>query len=104
MAALWAELWSRPQAVEWERQAMTRLVARYVAKCARAETARAPVTLQAEVRQLEDRLGLSPMALLRLRWVIVDDDDHQAVGPAPTGPGRPVTDMARYRAAMAERT
>ena len=30
--------------------------------------------LLGEVRQLEDRLGLSPMAMLRLRWQISSDE------------------------------
>jgi hypothetical protein len=29
--------------------------------------------LLAEARQMEDRLGLSPMAMLRLRWEIQED-------------------------------
>lgn len=32
------------------------------------------LSLMAEARQLEDRLGLTPMAMLRLRWEISDDD------------------------------
>ena len=34
--------------------------------------------LHAEVRQLEDRLGLSPLALLRLRWEIAADEVDEA--------------------------
>lgn len=36
-------------------------------------------TLLAEMRQLEDRLGLSPMARRRLQWEIADDVAGEAV-------------------------
>jgi hypothetical protein len=34
-----------------------------------------------EVRQLEDRLGLSPMSMLRMRWAIVAEDDSEPAAP-----------------------
>lgn len=37
------------------------------------------LSLMAEARQLEDRLGLTPMAMLRLRWEISDDNGCGAV-------------------------
>jgi hypothetical protein len=40
-----------------------------------------------EVRQLEDRLGLTPMAMLRLRWEVVRDELAEA--RAPVREGRP---------------
>ena len=71
---IWAELWSTPQAVAWERlgPGMIRVVARYVVLLAEAEVGEPKVA--AEVRQIEDRLGLSPMAMLRLRWEIAPDE------------------------------
>lgn len=72
--ALWAELCRLPQAVAWERMHMVRLAARYCRKLLEAEQPDAMVSLQAEVRQLEDRLGLSPMSMLRLRWEIAADE------------------------------
>jgi hypothetical protein len=39
--------------------------------CENPETMTA--ALLAEARQMEDRLGLSPMAMLRLRWEIQED-------------------------------
>ena len=39
--------------------------------------------LLGEVRQLEDRLGLTPMALLRLRWEISADELQEARAAAP---------------------
>lgn len=53
---------------------MERVAARYCRKLLEAEMADSPVSLQAEVRQLEDRLGLSPMSMLRLRWEIAADE------------------------------
>lgn len=71
-ADLWAELWSTPQAVAWERLKWTRTVARYVRFEVRAETG--DLKAGAEARLLEDRLGLSPHAMLRLRWEVAPDE------------------------------
>ncbi len=70
----WRYVWTLPQAVAWERLNAERTVARYCIVLAASEERGAPAALLAEVRQMEDRLGLSPMALLRLRWSIVDDE------------------------------
>jgi len=67
---LWADLWALPQAQEWERQKWVREVAQYVRWKARAE--QGDLDAAKEARQLGDRLGLSPLALLRLRWKVVD--------------------------------
>lgn len=71
---IWLEVWATPQAVAWERLGWTRTVARYVRLAAVAERPKAPASICAEVRQLEDRLGLTPMSLLRLRWEIIEDE------------------------------
>lgn len=91
-AELWRELWRTPQAAEWERQRWTREVAMYVrwsvlAGCADLDAAK-------EARQLADRLGLTPMALLRLRWQITRDEladqrNQREAAPAPAPPARP---------------
>jgi hypothetical protein len=71
---IWAELWSTPQAAAWETlgPGMVRVVARYVVLLAEAEVGEPKVA--AEVRQVEDRLGLSPLAMLRLRWEVAPDE------------------------------
>lgn len=69
---MWAELWHTPQAAAWERLEWTRTVARYVRYLVAAEAG--DTRIAPEVRQLEDRLGLNPMAMLRLRWQIGDGD------------------------------
>ncbi|HEV2778556.1 MAG TPA: hypothetical protein VGX25_04075 [Actinophytocola sp.] len=71
-AALWRELWATPQAVAWERLRWTREVAQYVRWKVRAE--QGDLDAAKEARQLADRLGLNPLALLRLRWEITTDE------------------------------
>lgn len=71
---LWERIWKIPQAVAWERLEWTDAVARYVRVQVVAEKPKAPFIALAEARQMEDRLGLSPLSLLRLRWEIVDEE------------------------------
>lgn len=69
---LWTELWATPQAVQWERLRWTREVAQYVRWKVAAELG--DLDASKEARQLADRLGLSPMAMLRLRWEVAVDE------------------------------
>lgn len=69
---LWSELWATPQAVAWERMRWTRDVAQYVRWKILAE--HGDLDASKEARQLSDRLGLNPLALLRLRWEISGDE------------------------------
>ena len=71
-AELWVELWATPQAVVWERMGWTREVAQYVRWKVRAELG--DLDASKEARQLSDRLGLSPLAMLRLRWEVAADE------------------------------
>jgi hypothetical protein len=92
---VWAELWRTPQATAWERLEWTRTVARYVRYLIACEAG--DVKIASEVRQLEDRLGLNPMAMLRLRWQVEDGDaDVHNLRPAASegrrGPLRAVDD------------
>lgn len=66
---LWMDLWRTPQASRWAESGFVRMVARYVMVTVLSETEPTAAMLS-EVRQLEDRLGLSPMALKKLQWVI----------------------------------
>lgn len=66
----WADLWRLPQAAAWAHLQLARTLARYVRALVKAERPGAPAFLLSEVRQLEDRLGLTPMSMLRLRWEI----------------------------------
>ena len=65
---LWNELWTTPQAKMWEELAWNRDVAQYVRWKVRAEMGN--LAAAQEARQWSDRLGLNPLALLRLRWEI----------------------------------
>jgi hypothetical protein len=87
---VWAWLWTLPQAVAWERLRLERVVARYAAALIAAESPDGSAAVMAEVRQIEDRLGLSAMAMLRLRWEIAEPPLEQ---PGASG----VTDLADYR-------
>lgn len=83
---LWEELWRLPQAVVWEKMHLTRIVARYCrilveAECAGTRKslegdeevfveARAITLARQAAQNLEDRLGLSPLAMRRLQWEV----------------------------------
>jgi hypothetical protein len=104
---LWARLWTTPQAVMWERSAWVDVVARYCRVAVEAVGSgfrfrrhpgardeeeeevlvedRAVAIARTEARQLESQLGLSPLAMLRLRWVVVDEAGEQ-VGDDAGGP------------------
>lgn len=71
-ASLWRELWHTPQAVAWERLCWTREVAQYTRWKVLAENGE--LDAAKEARQLADRLGLTPLAMLRLRWEIAPDE------------------------------
>lgn len=71
-AELWSELWATPQAVAWDRLGWTREVAQYVRWKAHAELG--DLDASKEARQLGDRLGLTPLAMLRLRWEVAPDE------------------------------
>lgn len=89
-ALLWRELWSTPQSVQWERLGWTRDVAQYVRHKVMGELG--DMDGAREARQWSDRLGLSPMAMLRLRWEVVTDETaerrqiRQAAPVAQSGP------------------
>jgi hypothetical protein len=90
-AQAWPALWRTPQAAAWAQMQLTRTVARYVRALVKAERPGAAAFLLSEVRQLEDRLGLTPMAMLRLRWEIASDE----VGEQRQAAGEPDEDRRR---------
>lgn len=71
--SLWAELWSTPQAEMWERLAWTREVAQYVRWKVKGEMG--DLDAAKEARAWSDRLGLNPLAMLRLRFEIERTDE-----------------------------
>ena len=83
--ALWVELWRTPQADAWNDLGWTRVVARYARLLIEQENGATNAALLAEIRQLEDRLGLSPMAMKRLQWEVGSRE-----APAPEADGNVV--------------
>lgn len=90
---LWVQLWALPQAVEWERCGWLREIAQYVRWKARAE--QGDLDAAKEARQIGDRLGLTPLAMLRLRWKVGDSHEagrsgrpsrRRSLGPRPDDP------------------
>lgn len=73
LADLWRELWASPHAVQWERLGWTRTVARYALLVLFSESAqRGSGKASEEARHMEDRLGLTPMAMKRLQWEVAE--------------------------------
>lgn len=75
---LWEQLWQTPQAVKWHESHSHRLVAKYVRYEIRAENG--DIKAASESRQLEDRLGLSPLALEKLKVEIEKADEAEDRG------------------------
>lgn len=93
-AALWKDLWRLPQAVQWERLGWTRDVAQYVRHKTLGELGE--LDHAKEARQWSDRLGLTPMAMLRLRWE-VGADEVEAKRAERQAAAAPVTARQRLR-------
>jgi len=68
----WIDLWRLPQAVQWEKLGWLRDVAIYVRHHVLGELG--DLDNAREARQWSDRLGLTPLAMLRLRWEVVADE------------------------------
>jgi hypothetical protein len=80
---LWAELWTRPQAVMWERQRQNYEVALYVRRLCEAEARDSAVNLSTLVRQMADSLGLTTPGLRSNRWRIESDQPQAASNSGP---------------------
>ena len=84
---LWLRLWRTPQAVMWAKSGFERLVARLtVASVLCEDKERMNGALLGAVKDMEDRLGLSPMAFKRLQWELSDDDESDGVEVAGVTP------------------
>jgi hypothetical protein len=70
--SLWSDLWKTPQAVAWDKLGYTREVAQYARWKVLGELG--DLDAAKEARQLSDRLGLTPLAMLRLQWEIATDE------------------------------
>lgn len=67
---LWRDLWTRPQAVMWERLGLHLEVALFARTLAEAEEPKPRADAAKLTRQYMDSLGLTAPGLLRLRWRI----------------------------------
>ena len=85
---LWADFWSRPQALMWERMGQLYEVAMCVRMLARAEQPKSSIELQKVVRQYFDSLGLSTQGMLRNRWRLTDSAPTEPAKNAKTTPRR----------------
>jgi hypothetical protein len=99
-AQLWRDVWKLPHAVQWDRLGWRRDVAQYVRHKVLAELG--DIASAKEARQWSDRLGLSPQAMLRLRWEIAVDEtavkrDARAAAPRSRS-AAPVDVFAALRA------
>lgn len=83
---LWRDLWRTPQADIWEKLAWDREVAQYARWKVRGELG--DLDAAKEARQWSDRLGLNPLAMLRLRWEIERTEDAEARGERRRTPAR----------------
>src|SRR5690606_13562396 len=69
-AELWALMWSKPQAVMWERLGQEIEVALYVRNLTIVERPGSPVNLGTLLRQQADALGLTVPGMRANRWRI----------------------------------
>ena len=76
--ALWSDLWVMPVAVIWEQMHAHREVAQYVRWKIKAE--QGDTKAGSEARLVSDRLGLNPLALLRLRAEVERVDEAEERG------------------------
>lgn len=85
----WSEIWRTPQAVMWEKQGAEMVVARYL--LLRDEVSRPTSDLAGvasfwgQLNNLEDRLGLTPMAMMKLQWEIAGTADVEDDAQEPEG-------------------
>lgn len=90
--AWWAELWSTPQATRWDttgRSLHTMALLHHELMTDASNASK----LSAEMRQHEDRHGLTPKAMLQLRWRVAAPAATVAAAPVlslvPEAPARP---------------
>lgn len=74
---VWHRVWRLPQAAMWAGKGVEATVARYC-KVSVAVEMEPTAAMLGEMRHMDDRLGLSPMALNRLQWEIGDPVGEQS--------------------------
>jgi hypothetical protein len=66
--AEWKRLWETPQATQWDQTGLT--LHSWALMKAKGDLLGPNASMLGELRQIEDRHGLSPKALLQLRWKV----------------------------------
>ena len=94
--SLWKQVWRTPASQAWERLKWTHEIALYIRWLVLGE--QGDIAAAKEARQVSDRLGLSPLAMLRLRWEIPDDE----VGERRAGRAADAPPQRRLRAVAVE--
>lgn len=88
---LWRDLWTRPQAVMWERLGLDYEVALFVRTLAEAEEPQPRSDAAKLTKQYLESLGLTGPGMLRLRWKIGPVEQEapaEEVTPAKVAPRR----------------
>lgn len=80
----WAKLWATPQATQWREDDSELHRLALLHELVWASDAPA-ATLLAEMRQIEDRHGLNPKAMLQLRWMVEATPEPAQRKVKPTG-------------------
>jgi len=79
----WADLWTLPQAFEWERMRCFDDVALYVRTFVAASMPAADPKIVTQVRQLDSKIGVSPKAMQDLRWETDEPLPEEEPEPEP---------------------
>ena len=102
--AVWAQLWTTPQACAWSMESWRwPVIADLVKWLVRSEPADAPASLGTVVRQLRDDCGLSKAGLTANGWAIaVDEVAAKAAERQPATPASTERPARRLRSADAQ--
>lgn len=84
----WKRVWQSPMSSVYLDADLTGLI-RLARLLDRDEKGEATATMLAEIRQLEDRFGLSPLARRRLEWEVSQSKGTEAAPAAVSGKGDP---------------
>jgi len=92
----WRRIWRLPQASQWDRSGESLHPAAVVFdKLIAGADDRAVAGLAAELRQIYDRHGLSPKAMLQLRWRVADVDEEPTAAVAESASSSDVSSRRR---------
>lgn len=79
----WSDLWSKPQATQWDRAGSTAVAMAVLYDDLQTSEPGKAAGILAELRQHEDRHGLNPKSMLQLRWRIGEVEAKPAAATKP---------------------